>query len=142
MKKSVTFYFVVRYKAPSKEKLFLGGGWGLRDVRGPYLDGLVGHIFITNTILSPEIPSTVSLVLSASNRCPTPSILAKVSTAKAEVSKKVVRNGSTDFVLDSVYAGPTNDLEIVVQLPDVKTDVELNSFWTILAIDELNIERF
>ena len=99
MKNLVTFYFIVRYTAPSKERLFLGKEWGLRDVRGPYLVGSVGHIYIAGVVLSSEIPSTISLVLSVSNRCPTPYILVKVSMARKEISKKIGRNESADFIL-------------------------------------------
>jgi len=119
----------------------LGKGWGIRDVRGPYLDGLIGHIHIVGEVLSSEIPSTISLVLSLSNRCPTSSILAKVSADEREVSKKVKRNGSTDFILDSVYARTSGSLDLLVQLPEVQTCAELKRFWTILAIDEITIER-
>lgn len=141
MKDLVTFYLTVIYRAPSKESSFLGRGWGIRDVRGPYLDGFVGHIHIAGGALSSEIPSTISLVLSASNRCPTPFVLAKVSTAEKEVSNNVKRNGSTDFILDSVYAHTSGSLDLLIQLPKVQTDAELSRFWTILAIDELTIER-
>ena len=92
-------------------------------------------------MLSSEIPSTISLVLSASNRCPVPSILAKVSTVHKEVLKDVNRNGSSDFVIDSVCISPVSNLEILVQLLNVTTDLELKDFHLILAIDELTIER-
>lgn len=141
MKDLVTFYLSVIYRAPSKERSFLGNGWGIRDVRGPYLDGFVGHIHIVGGVLSSEIPSTISLVLSVSNRCPTVSVLAKVSTAEKEVSEKVKRNGSTDFILDTVYARTSGNLDLLVQLPEVQTCAELRRFWTILAIDEITIER-
>ncbi len=141
MKDLVTFYLTVKYRSPSKEKSFLGKGWGLRDVRGPYLDGFVGHIFIAEEVLSSEIPSTISLVLSVSNRCPTPFILVKVSTAGKEVSKNVDKNESADFTLESIYANPVGNLDVLVQLPDVQTFADLEKFWTILAIDELTIER-
>lgn len=141
MKGLVTFYLTVIYRAPSKEKSFLGKGWGIRDVRGPYLDGFVGHIHLAGEVLSSEIPSTISLVLSVSNRCPTSYILAKVSTAEREISKKVKRNGSTDFVIDSIYARTSGNLDLLVNLPEVQTDAELDRFWTTLAVDQITIER-
>lgn len=141
MRDLVTFYLTVVYRAPSKERSFLGRGWGIRDIRGPYLDGFVGHIHIANGILSLETPSTILLVLSVSNRCPTDSILVKVSTAEKEISKKAKRNESTDFIFDTVYAHTSGNLDLIVQLPEVQTDTELNRFWTILAIDEITIER-
>ena len=141
MEDLVTFYLTIIYRAPSKEKLFLGKGWGIRDVRGPYLDGFMGHIHIASEVLSSETPSTISLVLSASNRCPTSFVLAKISTAEREVSKKVKRNGSTDFILDSIYARTSGNLDLLVQLPGVQTDAELHRFWTTLAIDQIIIER-
>jgi hypothetical protein len=137
----ITFHLTVKYRSPSKEKSFLGKGWGLRDVRGPYLDGFVGHICIVAAVLSSEIPSTISLVLSVSNRCPTPFVLVKVSTHGKEISKNVDKNNSTDFILDSIHATPAGNLEVLVQLPDVQTSADLEKFWTILAIDELTIER-
>ena len=141
MRDLVTLYLTVRYRVPSKERSFLGKGWGIRDVRGPYLDGFVGHICIAGAVLSSETPSTISLVLSASNRCPTPFILAKVSTAGKEVSKNINKNGSTDFILESIYANSVDNLDLLVQLPDVQTAADLQRFYTILAIDELTIER-
>ena len=141
MRDLVTFYLTVRYRAPSKERSFLENGWGLRDVRGPYLDGSIGHICITNTVLSSDTPSTVSLVLSASNRCPTPSVRARVMMGNEEVAKDIDRNGSADFAFGSVYATSMRCLELLVELPEIRTDIDLQKFWTILAIDELTIER-
>lgn len=141
MRDLVTFYLTIRYRSPSKERSFLGREWGIRDVRGPYLDGFVGHIYIASTVLSSETPSTISLVLSASNRCPSPFVLVKVSTNGKEVSKNVEKNESADFIFKSVYANSTCSVDFLVQLPDVQTPADLKRFWTILAIDELTIER-
>jgi hypothetical protein len=141
MRDLVAFYLTVKYRAPSKERSFLAKGWGLRDVRGPYLDGFVGHIQISGAVLSSERPSTISLVLSASNRCPTSFILATALISNNEMTKSIDRNGSTDFVFESVYASSSGCLNLLVKLPEVQTDVELKRFWTILAIDELTIER-
>ena len=141
MRDPITFYLAVKYRAPSKERLFLGKGWGIRDVSGPYLDGFVGLIRIAGAILSSEISSTISLVFSASNRSPTPFILVKVSMAGKETSKNIEKNGSAEFTLESIYLKPSDDLEILVHLPDVQTPADLKRFWTILAIDELTIER-
>ena len=141
MRDLVTLYLTARYRAPSKEKSFLGDGWGIRDVRGPYLSGSLGRICIAGAVLSPDIPSTISLVLSASNRCPAPSIMARVSVAGKVVSKSVGKNGSADFVLDSIYAGPVGNLDLLVELPEVRTAADQERFYSILAIDELTIER-
>ena len=141
MKDLVTLYLTARYRAPSKERAFLGDGWGIRDVRGPYLNGSVGHVCIDSAVLSSEIPSTISLVLSASNRCPTPSVMAKVSAPGKTVSRSVAKNGSADFIIESIYAGPMGNLELLVQLPEVQTAIDQERFYSILAIDELTIER-
>ena len=141
MRDLITFYLTVKYRSPSKEISFLGEGWGLRNVRGPYLDGYMRHICIVAAVLSSKIPSTISLVLSVSNRCPTPFVLVKVSTPEKEISKNVHKNKSSDFILGSIYANPAGNLEVIVQLPDVQTSADLRKFWTILAIDELTIER-
>lgn len=67
--------------------------------------------------------------------------MAKVSAAGMEVSKNVGKNGSADFVLNSIYGNPVGSLDLLVQLPDVQTATDLEEFWAILAIDELTIER-
>lgn len=141
MRDLITFYLLVRYRAPSKERLFLNQNWGIIDVSGPYLNAPQGLICIDNTMFSLEIPSTISLVFSVSNRCPTASVLVKVSNQKEEFAEYVGRNGSKEFIIDSVYAGLQEKYIISVNLPDVGAPKELISFWDILAIDELCIER-
>ena len=136
------FYLVVKYKAPSKERLFLEEGWGLRDVRGPYLDGPIGRVCVTNAVLSSEIPSTISMVLSLSSRCPTPAVVVKISTADKDVTGVIHRDASTDFALNSTCANSKQGFEFLVQMPYIYDNSKLGAFWDVLAIDELTIERF
>jgi hypothetical protein len=42
------FEICVDYRAPSQEWLFLGNGWGVRDVRGSYLSSAEAEIIIHN----------------------------------------------------------------------------------------------
>lgn len=141
MRDLITFYLSIRYRAPSREELFLDENWGVRDVSGPYLSSLVGFIYIDNKMFSSKAPSTITLVLSVSNRCPTDSVLTKVSTPTESFSEHVKRNGSKEFIIGSVYAGLQEKYVISVSLPDVRTTKDVESFGDILAIDELCIER-
>jgi hypothetical protein len=137
----ITFYLIVKYKSPSKEWSFLEKGWGIRDVRGPYLNTFTGHICISNEILLPEIPSTISLTLSLSNRCPTASILVQALASNRKVIHSVNRNDSADFVFESVVRDSTGKFQIEISIPSVKTATEQKKYSDILAIDEIIIER-
>ncbi len=137
----ITFYLIVKYKAPSKERSFLERGWGIRDVRGPYLNKSTGHIYISNEVLLAEVPSTISLNISLSNRCPTPSIMVQALTSYKKVIHNVNRNDSSDFVFESIVRDPTGRFGIEVSIPSIKTAIELKEYSEIVAIDELIIER-
>ena len=137
----ITFYLSIKYRAPSKERSFLIQNWGVRDVSGPYLNSLQGLICIDNAVLSSEIPSAISIVFSVSNRCPTASILTKISTQKEEIVQHIARNGSREFIIDPVFSTLEQSYKISVCLPDVKNAADLKIFSDILAVDEITIER-
>ncbi len=137
----ITFYLTVNYKSSSKERLFLEKGWGIRDVRGPYLDTFMGYICISNEVLLPEIPTTISLVLSLSNRCPTSSILVHASAVDKRIAHNINRNGSSDFVFESVLRGVIDNFRIAISIPSVKTSIDLKEYSDIVAVDEITIER-
>lgn len=141
MRELITFYLSVKYTAPSKERLFLKKNWGISDVRGPYLNSLQGFICIDNTMFSPEVPSTISLVFSVSNRCPTASISTRISTQKEEFTQDIAKNGSKEFTIGSVYSSSQREYVVSVCLPDVRTATDHKKFLDILAIDEISIER-
>ena len=141
MRDLVTFFLSVKYRAPSKEKLFLEKGWGIRDVSGPYLSISQVFICIDNSMFSSEIPSTISLVFSVSNRCPTASVLVTISNHEREFSQHIKKNGSSEFIIESVYFGPQRRYVISVCLPEVENLANPGSFSDILAIDEISIER-
>lgn len=141
MRDLITFYLSIKYTAPSKERLFLKKNWGISDVRGPYLNSLQGFICIDNTMFSSEVPSTISLVFSISNRCLTASILTRISTQKEEFTQDIVRNGSKEFTIGSVYSSSQREYVVSVCLPDVRTATDHKKFLDILAIDEISIER-
>lgn len=142
MRDLVTFYLSVKYRAPSKERLFLDMNWGVRDVSGPYLNSPEGFLYIDRALLSSDISSTISFVLSISNRCPTASVLARVSTQEGKFSQYIERNGSKEFTIGSVYSGSKPDYMISVCLPEVSVLPDSASFSDILAIDEITIERY
>ena len=138
----IMFYLKVNYRPPSKERIFLDDNWVHRDVRGPYLGGLLGRICIDGSILASKFPSTISLVLSVSNRCPITSILIKVVTPREKVVKHIAKNGSSEFVFTSIYSGLEERLVLAVEIPQTESVIDQKQFLDILAIDELTIERF
>ena len=85
----LVFDVQVVYKAPSKEELFLGFGWGSRDVRGPYLSAEAAEIIIPNWALSSEIASTVKLSLSVSNRCKVDALIVRATGVFGSAQKLV-----------------------------------------------------
>ena len=141
MRDLITFYLTVKYRAPSKENLFLDRGWGIRNVSGPCLNRPEGFIIIDSTVLSSKVPSTISLIFSISNRCPTSSVLARVSTRIGEFSYYIRKNGSKEFTIGPAYSDSQQKFSIAVCLPDTKNLPDLGAFADILAIDELTIER-
>ena len=141
MRDLITFYLSAKYRAPSKERLFLDMSWGIRDVSGPYLTKSEGLICIDNALLSKEFPSTMSLIFSISNRCPVASVLTRVSTQREVFSHHIERNGSNEFIIDSVYSSPQHRYVISVCLPEVGSLPDIRVFPEILSIDEITIER-
>jgi hypothetical protein len=64
----MTFEVRIDYRAPSRERLFLGDGWGVRDVRGPYLSAPEATFILHSWALSRTLPSKLTLTLSLSDR--------------------------------------------------------------------------
>lgn len=59
--------FFVEYRAPSAERRLLGDGWGVRDVRGPYMAS-AALLSFSGDLLTSERISGLTLCLECSNR--------------------------------------------------------------------------
>ena len=71
MNPNTPFSFEVDYRASSQEVTFLQYGWGVRDVRGPYIRSNVGTLLIDDRHIKNIQRIDISFRLSASNRLPT-----------------------------------------------------------------------
>jgi hypothetical protein len=141
-KNMATCYLTVDYRAPSRERMFLDGSWGARDVRGPYLMNPVGYLHKFDELLSMRYPSNILLTLTLSNRCPAPSVLVEVSTELSTVSQRIEKNKSSDFAFDSIYLDQKQPLKFSVHIPEIGRSCIPREFTDVLAIDELTLERF
>jgi hypothetical protein len=105
----------VDYKAPSWERLFLGTGWGGRDVRGPYISGTTAEIVIDNWALSAKTPATVKLTLSVSNRCEVDALFVRATGAFGSVQRLVKRNEEAILTITKIFAEPSRSYVILLE---------------------------
>jgi hypothetical protein len=105
----------VDYKAPSWERLFLGTGWGGRDIRGPYISGTTAEIVIDNWALSAKTPATVKLTLSVSNRCEVDALFVRATGAFGSVQRLVKRNEEAILTITKIFAQPSRSYVILLE---------------------------
>lgn len=136
----ITFYTTVNYKSPSKEESFLKSGWGIRDVRGPYLSENIGYIQIPNNLLLADIASTICFTLSLSNRCSVKVIEVQAKSFDKHIIQNIRKNESCDFTFDNVFFDKENTLKIGISI-STNSNVRNSQDIDILSIDFLTIER-
>jgi hypothetical protein len=107
----------VDYKAPSWERLFLGTGWGGRDIRGPYISGTTAEIVIDNWALSAKTPATVKLTLSVSNRCEVDALFVRATGAFGSVQRLVKRNEEAILTITKIFAEPSRRYVVILLEP-------------------------
>jgi hypothetical protein len=114
MEQSMVLNIHVIYKAPSRERLFLGTGWGGRDIRGPYLSETGAEIIIGNWALSPRIPSRIELTLDVSNRCEVDALFVRATGVFGSTQTLVTRNEETILTLSGILADPIRNHAVIV----------------------------
>jgi hypothetical protein len=114
MEQSMVLNIHVIYKAPSRELLFLGTGWGVRDVRGPYLSEMGAEIIIGNWALSQRIPSRVELTLSVSNRCEVDALFVRATGLSGSAQTLVKKNEEAILILTGILADRLRDHAAIV----------------------------
>jgi hypothetical protein len=132
------------YKSPSRECLFLGNGWGVRDVRGPYLSAPIADIIIDNWALSLKVPSTVKLTLSVSNLCEVDALFVRATGAFGSEQTLVRRNDEAVLTLVNILADPLRRHTVIVLEPSFGARGKIAATAgtiDIVAIDELRLTR-
>jgi len=134
----------VVYKLPGWERLFLGTGWGGRDIRGPYINGTAAEIVIDNWALSPKAASQVKLTLSVSNRCEVDALFVRATGPFGSVQSLVQKNEEATLTLSDIFADPTrNSVLIVLETTFGANDKIATTPGTIeiVALNELRLTR-
>lgn len=136
----INFFLKVMFYLSSQENCFLGEGWGIKDVRGPYLNGPIGIVKLHNSILSKSIGSNITIVLSTSNRCPIDSISITVKLNDKEITTHIKRNSSQEVVFVEVLANHKQETQILICDTSISSNATIE-YLDIISIDEITIER-
>jgi hypothetical protein len=135
----------VIYRTPSRERLFLGRGWGgVRDVRGPFLFAAAAEIVIDNWALSRKMASTVKLTLSVSNRCEVDALFIRATGAFGSAQTLVRKNDETIFTLSGIFADAVGYGTVIMLEPAFGPGsgiLKTAGSSDIVAIDELRLTR-
>jgi hypothetical protein len=121
------------------ETLFLGGGWGVRDVRGPYMTEPRAVLAISSWALSARVGSQVHLRFGLSNRCPLDALTFNLSGKFGSVSRMIRRSSDVYVMLDDIRIEPGSEeylINVVLHDP-----AKVLKFMDVLAIDRIAIQR-
>lgn len=114
--KPLYFELYVNYCPPGEERLFLGEGWGVRDVRGPYLMASSGTVLIDSWALSVKYPSKIELTFELSNRAHVEfSTIHIVGNFRTRVLR-VYKNKASSITLAGMLADKENEGSIVISI--------------------------
>ena len=140
----MTFELHVSYKAPSKEWIFLGAGWGARDVRGAYISEPVAWLHIENWALSQKVPSNLILVFSMSSRAEVDAMVIRAAGEFAQSHVIVGKHKQVSMTISPCFRDPNlNFARILLQPTFGPSNVISMSGRTIdlVALDELHLSR-
>ena len=134
----------VDYKAPSWERLFLGKGWGVRDIRRPYITDTTAQIVIDNWALSPKTAATVKLTLAVSNRCEVDALFVRAIGVFGSAQNLVKRNDEATLTISNVFADPIRKHAVILLEPTFGVNgiiAATPGTIDIVALNELRLTR-
>lgn len=140
----MAFRFEVSYARPSIDRDYLGYGWGMSDVRGPYLILDYGHIYIPSILLHDKITSNIYLTFSLSNRSLYDTVEIICSHSKILLQETVLRNSDVTFALRGIVKDDIGQktIEIRARCLDIRdSQAILKSMVDLVTIDKLVVER-
>jgi hypothetical protein len=130
----------IDYRAPSKERLFLGSGWGIRDVRGPYVSGTAAEIVIESWALSKIAPSEIRLTLSMSNRADVDGLTLRIRGTLSHTQAILSKTKPTCIILTGISPNLARADVVLVLEPGFGNSSAPSSGTTdIVALDEIQI---
>lgn len=134
----------INYKAPSSERLFLGNGWGVRDIRGPYITATTAQIVIDNWALSPKIAAVVTLAFSVSNRCEVDALFVRAIGVFGSVHTLIKRNEEATLRISKIFSDPIRKHAIILVEPTFGVNgiiAATPGTIDIVALNELRLRR-
>lgn len=134
------FSLSVDYRAPSKEIVFLAEGWGIRDVRGPYITRDKAFLRISEEFLSATVPSTLRLSLELSNRCSTEGLVVRFEGIFGNRGLLLARNKSADIIFENVLA-KFGCYELAIYVPQCLAS-EAMFLQDVVALNSLSLQRW
>ena len=138
------FELYVDYRAPSREWLFLGYGWGVRDVRGPYLSTPEAEIVLYNWALSQNLPSTLTLSFSLARRAQVNAVLVRAQGDFGRTECIVPKFGKATMTISSLRANIYLNPKIIKLSSVFHLDEQIATLpgtTDIVAIDKLRLIR-
>ena len=133
----------IRYDCVAKETMFLATGWGIRDVRGPYLNKPEGKIVIPDWVLAYTVPTDLTLTFGLSNRSEYEFVEVSVAGSAGVFTEQLEQNGSCEIVIPSILRRAlTFELIVTATVYLANRDVVLpHPVIDLLSIDRLRLER-
>jgi hypothetical protein len=111
------FALIIDYRNPSSERLFLGSGWGVSDVRGPYLNANIGMICISPWALSSVMPSLITLEFEMSNRACVEAVSLRADGNFEMKTCFLQRNKSSKLLIEDIVWHRQRDFVICIVCP-------------------------
>ena len=141
----MTFFIQVIYTAPSRERMFLEKGWGVRDVRGVYLSHRAATLQIPPYLFSRSISSDLSLKFSVSKRSIFDAIYIKILFRGLTYGAYVTRNQEATIKIPDLKSFDCNPFvfQIINGAPHSGGDKDI-TFGTadLVSLEQLTIMRF
>jgi hypothetical protein len=128
-------------KSAAWETLFLGDGWGVRDVRGPYMTRPRAVLAISAWALSARAGSQVHLRFGLSNRCPVDALIFNLSGGFGSVSRIIRRSSDVDVMLNDIRIERGSEQYLINVALHNPEPANVLKFMDILAINRIAIQR-
>lgn len=133
----------ILYNCVVKEEVFLGNGWGIRDVRGPYLIGNPAQVLLPREMLNKKFTTQVSFHFGLSSRSPHEGVEVSCHYKETRLTETILRNNKCNITFKEVFSDNNEIATFEIYATQLITSgsIEIVPIYDCVALDKLVLER-
>ena len=133
---------MLNYRAPSRERMFLSDGWGIRDVQGAYMTRRTATLRVPAFLMLANNVHNFNMRFSVSNRSLLEAVYVKVTCEGIAAGTFIQKNSSAFVQISCPLLQDNHDTLILIEnsVPATQSGYSAGLI-DIVALDEISISR-